>query len=216
VKPQRIRESLRSAAGRYLEQPLAALLSRLGVSPNVATLLGLLLSGVAAYLAATGRLQLAALFVFLGALFDMVDGALARRAGLVSKRGAFLDSTVDRVSEGAILLGLLVYFLGPATADRTTPDRTAAVLTFVAFAGSVMVSYVRARAEGLGLGGTTRFEGLFTRSERVAVVAIGLAVGQPLIVVWILAVGTPLSALQRFWSIWRSSGDDRAGRGNAT
>ncbi|MBI2965208.1 MAG: CDP-alcohol phosphatidyltransferase family protein, partial [Chloroflexi bacterium] len=142
------------------------------------------------------------LFAFVGAIFDMVDGALARRAGLVSKRGAFLDSTADRVSESALLLGLLVYFLAPATADRT-----AAVLTFVGFAGSVMVSYVRARAEGLGLGGATRFEGLFTRSERVAVVVIGLAVGQPVIVVWILAVGTPLSALQRFWSIWRSSGD---------
>lgn len=199
---QKLRDALRSAAGRYLEQPLAAGLSRLGVSPNVATLLGLLLAGVAAYFAAVGRLQLAALFAFVGAIFDMVDGALARRAGLVSKRGAFLDSTADRVSEGALLLGLLVYFLAPATADRT-----AAVLTFVAFAGSVMVSYVRARAEGLGLGGATRFEGLFTRSERVAVVVIGLAVGQPVIVVWILAVGTPLSALQRFWSIWRSSGD---------
>jgi CDP-diacylglycerol--glycerol-3-phosphate 3-phosphatidyltransferase len=208
---QRARDALRSAAGRYLEQPLAAGLSRLGISPNVATLLGLVLAGVAAYFAATGRLQLAALFVLAGALFDMVDGALARRAGLVSKRGAFLDSTADRVSEGAILLGLLVYFLDPGTADKPgTADRTAAVLTFVAFAGSVMVSYVRARAEGLGLGGTTRFEGLFTRSERVAVVAIGLAVGQPLIVVWILAVGTPLSALQRFWSIWRASGEERA------
>jgi CDP-diacylglycerol--glycerol-3-phosphate 3-phosphatidyltransferase len=186
-------------AGRYVEQPLAGALSRLGVSPNVATLLGLALAVVAAYFAAVGHFPLAALFVFVGALLDLVDGALARRAGIVTKRGAFLDSTVDRLSEGVVLLGLLVYFL-----RLSPPHTTAAVLCFVALGGSLMVSYVRARAEGLSLGGDSRFEGFFTRSERVAVVAIGLAVGQPLIVLWVLAVGTPLSALQRFWSIWRS------------
>jgi CDP-diacylglycerol--glycerol-3-phosphate 3-phosphatidyltransferase len=67
-----------------------------------------------------------------------------------------------------------------------------------------MVSYVRARAEGLGLGGDSKFDGFFTRAERVVIVAVGLVAGQPVIALWVLAVGTPLSALQRFWSIWRA------------
>ncbi|MBI4304682.1 MAG: CDP-alcohol phosphatidyltransferase family protein [Chloroflexi bacterium] len=199
---QRVRTAARSALSRYFEKPGAAALASVGISPNMATLLGLVLSGVAAYFAATGRFQLAALFVFVGAVFDLLDGAIARRAGLVSKRGAFLDSTADRVGEGVILLGLLVHFVQPHAASRT-----GAILAFVAFAGSVMVSYIRARAEGLALGGTTRFEGFFTRAERIAVVVVGLALGQPLITLWILAIGTPLSALQRFLSIWRAARD---------
>ncbi|MBI4220630.1 MAG: CDP-alcohol phosphatidyltransferase family protein [Chloroflexi bacterium] len=197
---QRLRNLARSVLARYFEQPGAAVLSKIGVSPNGATLLGLLFAGVAAYLASTGQFQLAALFVFIGAIFDLLDGAIARRVGLVSKRGAFLDSTADRISEGAVLLGLLVHFVQPDTASRS-----GAILAFIAFAGSVMVSYVRARAEGLSLGGATRFEGFFTRTERVAVVIVGLAINQPLITLWILAVGTPLSALQRFLSIWRAA-----------
>jgi CDP-diacylglycerol--glycerol-3-phosphate 3-phosphatidyltransferase len=196
---QRARNVLRSGITCYFEQPLAGGLARLGVSPNVATLLGLLLAGAAAYFAANGRFPLAGLLVFAAALFDLIDGALARRAGLVTKRGAFLDSNADRVSESAVLLGLAVHFVQPGTADRT-----ATILCFVALAGSLMVSYVRARAEGLGLGGDLKFEGFFTRAERVVIVAVGLATGQPVIALWVLAVGTPLSALQRFWSIWRT------------
>jgi CDP-diacylglycerol--glycerol-3-phosphate 3-phosphatidyltransferase len=196
---QRARNALRSGVTRYFEQPFAAALARLGVSPNVATLLGLLLAGAAAYFAATGRFPPAGLLVFAAALFDLIDGALARRAGLVTKRGAFLDSNADRVSESAVLLGLAVHFVQPGVADRT-----ATILCFVALAGSLMVSYVRARAEGLGLGGDSKFDGFFTRAERVGIVAVGLVAGQPVIALWVLAVGTPLSALQRFWSIWRA------------
>lgn len=199
---QRLRQVVRSAIGRYFEQPFAAALARMGVTPNIATLLGVILAVVAAFFIANGRFQVAAALVLAGGAFDLIDGAIARRLNRVSSRGAFLDSTADRVSEGAVLLGFLVHFVQPGTADPT-----AAVLAFVAFAGSVMVSYVRARAEGLSLGGNSKFEGLFTRTERVLIVIVGLAIAQPVLVLWVLAIGTPLSALQRFVSIWRSARD---------
>lgn len=199
---QRLRQFIRDAVGRYFEQPFASALSRLGVTPNLATLLGVVLAAAAAYFVATGRFQLASVFLLGAGAFDLVDGAIAWRSNTVSKRGAFFDSTADRVSEGAVLLGFLVYFVQPATANGT-----AAILAFVAFAGSVMVSYVRPRAEGLALGGNSKFEGFFTRTERVLIAIAGLAIGQPLIVLWVLAIGTPLSALQRFWSVWRSARD---------
>ncbi|MBM3959925.1 MAG: CDP-alcohol phosphatidyltransferase family protein, partial [SAR202 cluster bacterium] len=123
---QRLRQFIRDAVGRYFEQPFASALSRLGVTPNLATLLGVVLAAAAAYFVATGRFQLASVFLLGASAFDLVDGAIARRSNTVSKRGAFFDSTADRVSEGAVLLGFLVYFVQPATANGT-----AAILAFV-------------------------------------------------------------------------------------
>ncbi len=199
---QRTRDVLRAALARWFEQPLAAAFAAIGVGPNTATLIGVAVAGGAAYFAATGSFLLAGILVFVAAAFDLIDGALARRAGLVSRRGALLDSVFDRISEGAVLIGLLVYFTAPDTSSRTD-----AILVFVAFAGSIMISYVRARAEGLGLRGKT---GWLTRPERVAIMGIGLIVDQPSIALWMLAVGAPLSAAQRFWAVWRSAGDDVA------
>ena len=195
---QTARLALRGAVERWFEQPGAAVLDRLGFTANSATLAGLALAGGAAYLAAIGSFVLAGGLVLIGAAFDLLDGALARRSGLVGPRGALLDSVADRVSEGALFLGLLVYYTLPDT-DR----QLGAVLAFVAFAGSIMVSYVRARAEGLGLKGTA---GFLTRPERVAIAAGALLAGQPLVLLWILAVGTPLSAVERFRAVWRLAG----------
>jgi CDP-diacylglycerol--glycerol-3-phosphate 3-phosphatidyltransferase len=106
---------------------------------------------------------------------------------------------MDRVSEGALLLGLLIFYTRGATFDQML-----AILAFIAFSGSMMVSYVRARAEGLGMKGTAGFA---TRPERVVVVAVTLLISQPDWGLWILAVATPLSALHRFWAEWHSTGD---------
>ena len=196
---QAVRHALRGAVVRWFEQPAAGFLSAVGFTPNRATLTGLLAAGAAAYFASTGRFVLSGALVLVGGLFDLLDGALARRSGAAGRRGALLDSVADRVAECAVLLGLLVYYTLPGTRSQT-----GAILAFVAFAGSVLVSYVRARAEGLGLKGTA---GFFTRPERVIVTAGALLAGYPMAALWILAVGAPLSALHRFWVEWRAAGD---------
>ena len=194
---QSTRYALREKLSRWFEAPASAALDKLGVTPNMATLTGTVISVGAGAAAADGRWILAGILVILGATFDMLDGGSARRTGQVSRRGALLDSVMDRVAEGALLLGLLVYYT-----RSNTFDQTLALLTFIAFAGSMMVSYVRARAEGLGMKGTAGFA---TRPERVVVISVALLLSEPGWGLWILAVATPLSALYRFWAEWRSA-----------
>lgn len=197
---QSTRYALRGAVARYFEQPAAAILARTGFTASRATLAGLAITGGAGYFAATGAFWVAGLLNAGGAVFDLLDGAIARRLNTVSRRGALLDSSVDRVAEAMVLIGLAWWYTGVDGYDRTS-----VVLAFVAFAGSMMVSYVRARAEGLGLKGTS---GFLTRPERVVVMTACLLASRPDIALWILAVGTPLSALHRFWVEWRAARED--------
>ncbi len=193
---QQIRYSIRHAIERWFEDPVTTVLARLKVTPSALTVLGLLLSGAAAYFAATGTFWVSGILVAGGALLDLLDGGLARKTGTASKQGALLDSTADRIQEGAILMGLLVYYV-----VNPEQPRIGAILSFVAFGGSLMVSYVRARAEGLGDSGTA---GFFTRPERVAVTVIFLIIGIPLVALWILSIGAWLSALWRFFASWNA------------
>jgi CDP-diacylglycerol--glycerol-3-phosphate 3-phosphatidyltransferase len=139
--------------------------------------------------AADGRLREAAVWLLVSGLFDMVDGAVARRTGLASRRGAFLDSSLDRLAEGAYLSGLGYFY-----AVRGEPATVLAV--FLVLTGSLLVSYVRARAEGLGVECKV---GLMERPERfVALVVGGLLAGPVLpIVLWILAGLTLITAAHR-------------------
>jgi CDP-diacylglycerol--glycerol-3-phosphate 3-phosphatidyltransferase len=127
-----------------------------------------------------------------------LDGAIARHLGTVGPRGALIDSVSDRISESVFLLGLLVHFTSPQTSLQT-----ASILAFVALIGSLVVSYIRARAEGLGLEGKA---GFLTRAERVIITIGALLVNQPLVLLWILAIGTPISAIERFISVWILAG----------
>ena len=195
---QKARYAARGAVSRWFEEPAAAALTRIGFTATAATLSGLALASGAAYWAATGKFWVAGLFVIAGATFDMLDGGIARRTGTVSKQGALLDSVVDRVAESVVLLGLLIYYSRGGSFDQS-----GVILAFIALAGSLMVSYTRARAEGLGLKGTS---GFLTRPERIVILAALLIADQPLWALWALAVGTPLSALQRFWAEWRAAG----------
>ncbi len=194
---QRLRKSARAAVARWFEEPISAALVAIGFSANAATMAGFLLACAGAGFAAYGQFLIAGLIGIPAALFDMIDGAIARRTGKVSDKGALLDSTFDRLSEAALLLGLLIYY---SASESYRQD--AVILAFVAFVGSIMVSYVRARAEGLGYQGTS---GFLTRPERVVIMTVALIIGQPVWGLWILAVGTPLSAAYRFWSEWRNA-----------
>ncbi len=194
---QRLRKSARAAVARWFEEPIAAALVAIGFNANAATIAGFLIAVIAAAFAATGQFLIAGLISIPAALFDMIDGAIARRTGKVSDRGALLDSTFDRLSEAALLLGLLIYYSASESLRRE-----AIILAFIAFVGSIMVSYIRARAEGLGYKGTS---GFLTRPERVVIMTVTLIIGQPIWGLWILAIGTPLSAFYRFWAEWRNA-----------
>jgi CDP-diacylglycerol--glycerol-3-phosphate 3-phosphatidyltransferase len=160
----------------------------------MATLIGLLLNGMAAAILASGQLQWGGIALLIAGLFDMVDGALARVTNRKTTFGAFFDSTIDRYSEGLTLLGVIVFAL------RQPPTQThiwEVALAYVAALGSVMVSYTRARAEGLGL---TLKSGLMARPERVVLLAGGLLLGGAGWLVWtllLLAVTSVFTSIQR-------------------
>ena len=186
------RDSARQAVADYVERPVARLLARLGLTPNLVTLIGLAIAGAGAYTIAIGQWWVGGLIVLFAGVFDLFDGALARATGKESDFGALLDSTIDRVSEAVVLLGLLAFYL-------STDDDLGAILVYVALVGSIMVSYMRARSEGLGIDCKV---GVMTRPERVAAIGIGLIVGHWLPVVVLVVLGA-IGALTTFTAIHR-------------
>ena len=183
---------IRQLTGRFLEQPLVRVLAVLGVTPNQISVVGLLASGGTAYLLANGEFRTAAIVLILAGALDMVDGALARLKNLTSSRGALVDSAADRVSEAITFLGLLVFYIN---SDSTTN----VWLTYIAMIGSFMVSYLRARGEGLGIDCTV---GIMTRPERVLVLTISLLIHQVMVGLIIISCLSWVTAVQRFWYIY--------------
>jgi len=175
------------ARARTGAEPIGRALARTGMTPNALTVVGCILNfGVGAILALGYQWQGGILVLVVGA-FDTLDGALARASGRATTFGAFLDSTLDRYSEAAIFFGIL------ADAVRRG-DIQVVLLTYAAAIGSLMVSYARARAEGLGLRGDV---GWLQRPERVVILGLGLILGLVVPALWILAILTNLTALQR-------------------
>jgi CDP-diacylglycerol--glycerol-3-phosphate 3-phosphatidyltransferase len=172
-------------------------LARAGISPNVLTLIGFLAMLGVAYVLALGHERLGGVLIVVVGLFDALDGALARSTGRTTRFGAFLDSTLDRFAEIALYLGLLYLYRG---------DPVAVVLVYLAITGSLMVSYARARAEGLGLECKV---GWFTRLERLATLVIGLVVERTVLAILVVAVFSNLTAVQRMWHVWRAMGGSR-------
>lgn len=164
-----------------------------GVTPNGLTLLGFVLTVLAAYLLAVGTFFWGGVVLLIGAFFDMMDGHLARATDQTTVFGAFLDSTLDRYSESIILIGLTYFF---ASAARPTE----VVLLAATIVGSLMVSYTRARAEALNIECRV---GLFQRPERVLLLVIGLLIGWLVPVLWIMAVFTNITALQRILEVYQ-------------
>ena len=187
----------RDAAG-VITTPIARFLARLGFRPNTVTLIGSLLNVVVGLVLSSGRLTLGGWLLAVVAPTDALDGALARAVGQKSRFGAFLDSTLDRVSEAALLLGLATHFARQGAI-------TEVILAFVALTGATLVSYTRARAEGIGVPCKV---GILTRLERAVVLAVGLILGQPTITLWVLAVGSSLTALQRMLHVYKQTRAD--------
>ena len=183
----------------YVERPVAGALAKIGVSPNMVTMAGLVGAGISAWLLSEGVLWAGGVVMLFAGILDLFDGALARSTGQDSPFGALLDSVVDRVSEIVVLLGLLIYY---ARGDSLVGT----VLVYLAVGGSVMVSYLRARSEGLGIDCKV---GIMTRPERVAALGFGLIVGHWVPVVMLVVLGaiaglTILTTAQRLFHTGRS------------
>jgi CDP-diacylglycerol--glycerol-3-phosphate 3-phosphatidyltransferase len=185
------------SAPRWFTDPIVDVLARAGVTPNMLTAAGVIGNVIAAVLAGSGEFLAAGLVVLAASSLDMLDGALARATGRATDFGFVFDAVMDRVSEAAVLFGLLVYF-----SDRG--DRTEELLIFVAVVTSILVSYVRARAEVVGV---EMKEGLFSRAPRVALLSAGLildAVWDDSVtaMLWALAVFASVTVAQRLGLVW--------------
>ena len=172
---------------KWVLDPLGSFFNRLGLTPNMMTMLGLLGNAVGAYFLARGQMLTGGLFVLLMTPIDALDGTMARLRGESSNFGAFVDSVSDRYAELIIYGGLLYHFLNLG-------EPLGGLLVFGAAAGSVLVSYVKARAESLGYEAKI---GLLTRVERYLVLAPALVFNQLYIGLWIIAILANITALQR-------------------
>jgi CDP-diacylglycerol--glycerol-3-phosphate 3-phosphatidyltransferase len=176
---------------KWVVDPLGRFFLCIGMTPNMMTALGLAGNFVGAYFISQGKLVLGGWLVLVMTPIDALDGTMARLRGDPSDFGAFVDSVSDRYAEMVILGGLMYYFATQGNALGST-------LAFAAAAGSILVSYVKARAESL------RYEakvGLLTRMERYLVLAPLLVLNQPIIALWILAILGNFTALQRIWFV---------------
>jgi len=194
TEPQTFTDFLRKIFAGLLNA-IAGFLHQLGLKPNVITIMGVVGNIIAGVLIALGKLTWGGGLALLVGPLDALDGALARLRGEDSNYGAFIDSVTDRYSEIAIYGGLLIYFW-QQNAWR------GAILVFFAALGSVMVSYVRARAESLNYSAKV---GLLTRAERYIVLIPGIIFQYPEISLWILAIMTHFTALQRFFYVRRQA-----------
>jgi CDP-diacylglycerol--glycerol-3-phosphate 3-phosphatidyltransferase len=191
---------LKARSRRYAEAP-ALLLGRLGLTPNALTVIGSVLTASVGLLVAQGGFVPAGICLWLFSATDTLDGALARATNRVSVFGAFLDSVCDRYAEAAVFFGLVWYY-------QSTANALGIALAYLALVGSLMVSYARARAEGVGLQGMDI--GWFQRPERIIALGVGLLLAPfvpvaLLLVLLLLAILTTVTVLQRVRHVARAS-----------
>ena len=181
-----------------LTRPIGRALMRAGVRADHLTAMGLVMSGAAAVVIGSGALRLGLLLLILTAIPDLLDGAVAKEAGTTSKRGAFFDSTADRVTD-ACVLGGIAWYLVDAEGGKTP------ILAFAVLAVSALISYERAKAELLGFDAKG---GLMERAERMIVLGFGLLFDSLLVpVLWVMLVLTSITALQRFLKVWHQASE---------
>lgn len=187
-------ETWTRARTRWMLVPFVDAAQKLGLTPNTLTVMGFVLNIIAGILIGYGYIFAGgAVMTALAMPLDALDGELARRTNQQSKFGAFFDSTLDRFAEGALLMGVAAYFV-------RQNDIIGVVVTFVALIGSLMVSYTRARAEGLGIDCKV---GLFSRFGRFIVLAVGLLTTFVSPMIWALAILSNYTAIERIIYVWR-------------
>ena len=185
-------------------ETIATTLSKWNVSPNLITYIGMILTAGVAALAALGEIRWAGVAYLFAAVFDALDGTLARVSGKGSRFGAFLDSTIDRFEESIVFLGLTVYYARQGGGEWEIP------LLLVVTVASLMVSYTRARAEALGVACQV---GFMSRVPRVAIMIVGMILDQMLATLIILAATSLFTAFHRMVHVWQVTGGEDAGWG---
>jgi phosphatidylinositol phosphate synthase len=193
-KPFSFKEASEGAV-RQLLRPLVRLLSALRVRPDTLTVLGWALSLGSAVLFGLGYVRVAGVVMLLGGLFDALDGAVARESNRMSAFGAFLDSTLDRLSEAAIFVGIVFFYAAAARPYE-------AMLAGAAMTFSLLTSYARARAEGLGIGCKV---GLLERAGRVVILSVFSMVGLLTVGLGLVAAGALITTAQRILHIRRAT-----------
>jgi len=183
---------------RALWEPIALFFNRLGLNPNTMTILGLVGNAIAAVLIARGNMIWGGVLILAMAPVDALDGTMARLRGQPTKFGAFVDSVTDRYSDLVIFGGLLVYY-------QQLNMGLEMVIVYAAAAGSVLVSYVRARGQSLGY--DTKV-GLFSRLERFLVLIPSLILNIPLVGAILIAIFGNITALQRILDVRRQALQD--------
>lgn len=180
--------------GHVFDKPLEKIAGSIPLEPNTLTIAGFIVTIVASYFL-TYNLLVGGLLVIAGGMFDVLDGVVARVNRKSSRFGAFLDSVLDRYSDAFILLALAWNFLN----DHNYP---AVALCLLSLVGSFLISYSRARAEGLGENCT---HGLMERPERLILISLGAVTGYILPILWILVVLTHFTVVQRIYHVWRTT-----------
>ncbi len=175
--------------------PIAGFFNRLGIMPNTITILGLVGNTIGAYFIATGSMTVGGIIVLVMGAFDTLDGSMARLRGMPTDFGAFIDSVTDRYSELVIFGGLLYYYIQQA-------NWLMALATYLAACGSVLVSYIRARAASLSM--DTKV-GILSRFERFIVLAPSLVFNIPWLGVSIIALLANVTAIQRILDVRRQA-----------
>ena len=181
--------------GHFLDKPLSPVAKRIAIHPNVFTIAGFVITAAAA-LALPEDLRLGGILILLGGLCDMFDGVLARVNGRTTRFGAFLDSLLDRYADAFIFLSLAWRLAGQG-------DHTGAFLSIGTMLGALLVSYARARGEGLGI---DNHDGIMERPERIILLIVATLTGWVVPVLWIMFVLTHLTVLQRSYAVWKAGG----------
>ena len=175
-----------------IEKPIVTFLHKLKISPNLLSVFGLILGIIAAVFIALDDLILAALFLIIGAIADLFDGSLARKFNKETDFGAFLDSVIDRIQELSIFIGATYLLISKENYEW-------AILPVLTLGLSFLVSYSRARGEGLGI--QTKDNGIVTRPERLLILIIGLITNQFIIAMMIVSLTSLISFIQRVRAI---------------
>jgi phosphatidylglycerophosphate synthase len=185
---------LSAKLNHFLDTPLSQIAKRIPLSPNTLTIIGFLITSGAAFII-TKNLRLGGIVILIGGIFDAFDGVVARTKGKATKFGAFLDSVLDRYSDAFLFIAISWYLM-----ERG--NLTGAYLSLGTLVGAFLISYTRARAEGLGESCHT---GIMERPERIIVLAFATITGWLMPILWIMFVLTHITVLQRIYHVWKAT-----------
>lgn len=192
--------NFRTAVDKATE-PVGAGMARMGITADVLTVVGVLMAGGAAWLIGAGQLRWGFVAMLAAALPDLLDGPVAKAHGATSKRGAFFDSSMDRVSDALIFIGIAWHL------DVTRPDSRLVILPMAILAAAMLTSYLRAKGELLGYDAKG---GIMERAERYIAISIALVFNQWLVpVLWVMFALIVITVFQRFVKIWRQATDEK-------